>query len=261
MFFLCSFAMNFEQTSHSNNNSSPISQKAMETSSPSPKQGFTRHAALLLLVACAALTMQSCSRSEEARNTSQGAPHQASSQEVQSAGMGIENAADDKSTAAPPPTAKVFALQKVDAPQNGKRADFAWLDGKKTVKLSEASKGKPVFINFWATWCPPCRRELPDIVELQKEYGAKVVFIGVAFENEATAAQAAPLVSSFAEKNNLGYVNIVGDEKLVGKISAAYGNVEALPTTFIIDKNGVVLDKLIGGRSKEDFLSALKKVL
>ncbi len=228
----------------------------METSSLSPKQGFTRHAALLLMVACAALTMQSCSRSEEARNASQGS----SNQETQAAGMGMENAMDEKSKSAAA-TAKVFALQKVDTPQNGKRADFAWLEGKKTVKLSEVSSGKPVFINFWATWCPPCRRELPDIVELQKEYGTKVVFIGVAFENESKASKAAPLVSSFAQKNNLGYVNIVGDEELVGKISAAYGNVEALPTTFVIDKNGVVLEKLVGGRSKEDFLAALKKVL
>jgi peroxiredoxin len=87
------------------------------------------------------------------------------------------------------------------------------------------------------------------------------VFIGVALENESKAAKAAPMVSSFAQKNNLGYINLVGDDKIIAEITAGYGNVEAIPTTFVIGKDGTILQKLVGGRSKEDFLEALKKAL
>ncbi len=157
--------------------------------------------------------------------------------------------------------ANVFTLKSVGSAEGGKRADFAWEDGKTAVKLSDFSKGKPVFLNFWATWCPPCRRELPAIVKLHKQLADKVVFIGLACENEASTKKSAPKVSSFLQKNNIGYLNIVGDEDAINKISAAYGNVEVIPTTFIIDNNGVIIDKLVGDRSEKDFLAALKKVM
>lgn len=195
---------------------------------------------------CLSFGLFSCNRSAEQAQTNNN---------TQTAGIGNPGSIEKASGT------KVFTLKSVAAAEGNKRADFAWAEGKSTVKLSELSKGKPVFLNFWATWCPPCRRELPDIVELHKELGSKVVFMGIASENESKAVKSTPLVTSFAQKNNIGYINIVGDEELIAKISTAYGNVEALPTTFIIDKNGVIVDKLVGGRSKEDFLAALKKVM
>jgi thiol-disulfide isomerase/thioredoxin len=196
---------------------------------------------------CSTVLISCAQKSESAKNT----PEQSAPQE---AAIGMETNTKAGSV-------KVFALEKVETAQAGQRADFAWKDGKNVVKLSEFSKGKPVFLNFWATWCPPCRKELPDIVELHKEFGDKVVFIGVALENESKAIKASPLVSSFAQKNNLGYINLVGDDKVIGEITAGYGNVEAIPTTFVIGKDGAILQKLVGGRSKQDFLDALKKAL
>jgi thiol-disulfide isomerase/thioredoxin len=210
------------------------------------------YSALTLSAALVSCNRADSPRTDAAKNTG---TESTTNENVQSAGMGIETTANAVSAD------KVFTLQSVDAASGGKRADFAWAEGKKNVKLSEISKGKPVFLNFWATWCPPCRRELPDIVELHKEFGNKVVFVGVALENESKAAKAAPLVSSFAQKNNLNYINLVGDDKFLGKITGEYGNVEAIPTTFVIDKNGVIIDKLVGGKSKEEFLAALKKVM
>ncbi len=204
-------------------------------------------------VACVAISCAcfvSCAQRESAKNIPQDQP-------AQEAVIGIETSNKAASV-------KVFALESVEAAKvvkAGQRADFAWKDGKSVVKLSDFSKGKPVFLNFWATWCPPCRKELPDIVELNKELGDKVVFIGVALENESKAAKASPLVSSFAQKNNLGYINLVGDDKVIAEITAGYGNVEAIPTTFIIGKDGAILQKLVGGQSKQDFLAAIKKAL
>jgi thiol-disulfide isomerase/thioredoxin len=192
----------------------------------------------------------SCSRDNAPKNTTQN-----TNESAQTASMNLAE------TAEKPSAAKVFALQKVDEAVSGKRPDFAWTEGKTIVKLSDASKGKPVFLNFWGTWCPPCRRELPDIVQLHKEYGDKVVFIGIAMENEEKASKALPIVSTFAQKNNLNYINLVGDDKFIGQISTVYGDIQAVPTTFIIDKNGVIAEKMIGGKTKDEFLTALKKVL
>jgi thiol-disulfide isomerase/thioredoxin len=204
----------------------------------------------LCAVACVAFSCAcfvSCAQRESAKSM----PEQ---QPAQEAVIGMETSNKAASV-------KVFALESVEVSKSGQRADFAWKDGKSVVKLSDFSKGKPVFLNFWATWCPPCRRELPDIVELNKEFGDKVVFIGVALENESKAAKAAPLVSSFAQKNNLGYINLVGDDKVIAEITAGYGNVEAIPTTFVIGKDGAIVQKLVGGQSKQDFLAAIKKAL
>lgn len=158
---------------------------------------------------------------------------------------------------------KVYMLHSVEKPAGTTRAEFAWLDsdGKTVVKLADFTKGKPVFLNFWGTWCPPCRKELPDIVQLHKEFGDKVVFIGVALENERSEQKAAEVVSSFAAKNNLGYINLVGSDKLIAQITQAYGDIQAVPTTFIIGKDGKIVDTIQGMSTKEGFLQVLKKAL
>jgi cytochrome c biogenesis protein CcmG, thiol:disulfide interchange protein DsbE len=155
----------------------------------------------------------------------------------------------------------VYALTDVAATTTGKRADFSWTENGKTVKLSNIAKGKPVFINFWATWCPPCRREIPDIVALHKEYGSKIVFLGIALENEGKAVQAAKLVEAYAQKNGIAYINIVGDQAVMEKLTTAYGSISSIPTTFVVDKNGAIIENIVGSTDKEGFLAALKKVM
>jgi thiol-disulfide isomerase/thioredoxin len=160
--------------------------------------------------------------------------------------------------AAEPP---VYLLKTVDKPSSSDRlVDFSWSDGKKTVKLSELAKGKPVFLNFWATWCPPCRAELPDIVEMHKELGNKVVFIGVSLDQERTEEKSLKLVSAFMTKAKMNYVNIIGITA-TSDLSRPYGKIESIPTTLIIDKNGVIVERIVGSRSKAEFMAALKKVL
>lgn len=156
---------------------------------------------------------------------------------------------------------QVYALKAVQSAKGVMLPDFSWTVNGKDVKFSEYTKGKTVFLNYWATWCPPCRREIPDIVELAKEYGDKVVFIGIALENESTAAAGQKLVSAFATKSGINYVNLVAIGDVQGSVSALYGAVESIPTTFIFNKNGKIAQRIDGSTNKESFLMELKKAM
>ncbi len=88
---------------------------------------------------------------------------------------------------------------------------------------------KPVFLNFWATWCPPCVAELPGIIDLYKEYKGKVNFVLVSNESRSK-------VIEFARKNNFDQDLFYRNTSLPSDFSS-----QSIPTTFIIDKNGVVV--------------------
>jgi thiol-disulfide isomerase/thioredoxin len=99
-------------------------------------------------------------------------------------------------------------------------------------------RGKVVIINFWATWCPPCRAEIPELAALQSRYKDGLVIIGVAMDDDASPAQ----VRAFAAKMGVNYPVVMGSQT----IAAEYGGVPALPTSFIIDRNGRVVQKHVG---------------
>lgn len=103
-------------------------------------------------------------------------------------------------------------------------------DGK-PIKLSDF-KGKVVLLNFWATWCAPCRKEIPTLVALQKEHGERgVAVIGVSLDQGDPAA-----VQSFASRMGITYPVAIGNEN----VQTSYG-VEAIPTTFIVDRAGNIV--------------------
>ena len=104
------------------------------------------------------------------------------------------------------------------------------LEGK-TVELSEF-RGKVVILDFWATWCIPCRVEIPRFVELQKQYADKgPVVIGVSLDE-----QGPEVVKKFVKQFGVNYPVVIGNEK----IADAYG-IEGLPTTFVIDRHGRIV--------------------
>jgi peroxiredoxin len=123
--------------------------------------------------------------------------------------------------------------------------------GDKSIKLSDY-KGKVVILDFWATWCPPCRRGIPDLIEIQKEYGNDVVVIGISMDTETKND-----VIPFIQKMGINYHVAYADAGVV----QAYGGVESIPTSFVIDKNGNIVDNHIGLVPKSAFTSVINKLL
>ncbi len=128
------------------------------------------------------------------------------------------------------------------------------IDGK-TVRLSDY-RGKAVLLNFWATWCPPCKIEMPWFVDLQKQYGEQgLQVIGVSVDDDAE--KNADKIAEFAKQMNLNYVVVLGNEK----VSDQYGGVEGLPTTFYIDRNGKIVGYVQGLVSHSEIEDNVKKAL
>lgn len=120
----------------------------------------------------------------------------------------------------------------------------------KDVKLSEF-KGKAIILNFFATWCPPCRAEIPDFIELQKAYGQRgFTFIGVSLVDEKESRD-------YAAQVGINYPILVDD----GKASDIYGPVRSIPTTYVIGKDFKIVKKYIGARSKEEFEAQIKEII
>lgn len=139
------------------------------------------------------------------------------------------------------------------APEAGHPApDFALtdLDGN-TVRLSDL-RGKVVFINFWATWCPPCRAEMPEIEAVHQEYKDKgVVVIGVDIsEPESTVRQ-------YIQRGGFTWT-IVMDS--TGEVARNY-NIAAIPTSFFLDREGVIRAVNIGAMTKRAMEEKLAKVM
>ncbi len=109
------------------------------------------------------------------------------------------------------------------------------LSGK--VVSTAALKGKVVLLNFWATWCGPCREEIPEMIKLQAQYKDTLEVIG-ASEDEAPPEQ----VANFAKKAGINYPVIMSSAQL----EREYGGVAALPTTFVINADGRVVQKNVG---------------
>lgn len=109
------------------------------------------------------------------------------------------------------------------------------LDGK---PLSSASfKGKVVIVNFWATWCPPCRAEIPDLVALQEKYRDSLQVIGVSEDDAAPE-----VVRRFAADHGINYPVVMTSRA----ITSLFPGVQALPTSFILDRDGRLVQKHVG---------------
>jgi cytochrome c biogenesis protein CcmG/thiol:disulfide interchange protein DsbE len=129
--------------------------------------------------------------------------------------------------------------------------ELATLDGRK-VKLSDY-RGKAVILNFWATWCGPCRIEMPWFVDLQKEYAKDgLTILGVAMDDSDPQK-----IAQFASEMGVNYPVLLGTDK----VSEQYGNVEYLPTTFYINREGEIVGKSAGLMGKGELEDDAKKAL
>lgn len=134
-----------------------------------------------------------------------------------------------------------------------KAPDFSLksIDGK-IVKLSDY-KGKIIILDFWATWCPPCRKGIPDLISIQNEYKNDVVVIGVSLDGDKTIKD----VPGFVKEYGINYPIVYGDEKIV----TAYGGIQAIPTAFVIDKKGNISDQHVGLVDKSVYVNKIKELL
>jgi thiol-disulfide isomerase/thioredoxin len=99
-------------------------------------------------------------------------------------------------------------------------------------------QGHVVLLNFWATWCPPCRLEIPELIKLQSRYKDQLQIIGVAMDDDSSPKE----VEQFAARNGINYSIVMGSPE----IAKEYGGVPALPTNFIINPEGKVVQKHVG---------------
>ncbi len=124
-------------------------------------------------------------------------------------------------------------------------------DGK-TVELKQL-QGKVVIVNFWATWCGPCRREIPGMMKVYDKYKAKgFEIVGISLDRGGWDD-----VKPWLTKNPINYPIVIGD----GALADAYGGIEGIPTTFVVDRKGNILSKHVGSVTEEEFEKLVKGAL
>ncbi len=160
---------------------------------------------------------------------------------------------------------EVYKISKTEKGKKGYATNFYWEKNGKKVSFNEYTKGKVVLLNFWGTWCPPCRREIPDIIKVNKELKNKdFVVIGIAMERGGNEKAALKKVREFAKKKGINYINIAAtfpSNKVLMALTDSYGGIPSVPTTYIIGKNKKISEKIVGGRSYKVFMKALKRVM
>lgn len=149
--------------------------------------------------------------------------------------------------------ARFLKVPTVTAP--AATTDFALRDlAGKTHSLADW-RGKVVLLNFWATWCPPCRREIPLFIELQRRYETQgLQIVGIAVDNPEAVAR-------YWQEKHINYPLLIADETTYA-LMAAYGNREGgLPYSVLISADGRIAGTKIGAYSHEELESALQPLI
>jgi peroxiredoxin len=131
--------------------------------------------------------------------------------------------------------------------------DFSLKDSDgKTVRLSDYH-GKVVLLDFWATWCPPCKLEIPWLIDIERENKARgFEVLGVSMDDEGWE-----VVKPFMKEVGMNYRVVIGNDAT----AELYGNVESLPETFLIDREGKIAAIHIGLASRKDFEDEVAQLL
>jgi len=144
-----------------------------------------------------------------------------------------------------------FGCSKTQAQMEmtGEAQDFELIDiNGNPVKLSDF-KGKIIILNFFATWCPPCRMEMPDFNEIYKMHQKDVEILAINVGGEPL-----PKIKQFAATNNLVFPVLMDD----GGVSNMYGPIRAIPVSIIIDKEFNIVKRYLGARPKEIFIQDIE---
>ncbi|MCF8566438.1 TlpA family protein disulfide reductase [Alicyclobacillus tolerans] len=117
---------------------------------------------------------------------------------------------------------------------------------------TSAYAGKPMFINFWASWCPPCQAETPDLVKAYKQFGNKVQFIGV----NVTAQDSLANASAFVKHYGIDYPVLLDQSNAI----ANQFQVSAFPTSFFVNASGTIVLRVEGAVTPQQLTSTLQKI-
>ena len=142
------------------------------------------------------------------------------------------------------------AIRFVRNPDPAPEFNLTGLDGK-PVTLA-GSKGKVILLNFWATWCGPCRAEIPDLVELQSKYKDRLQILGLVVDDDDQDA-----IKDFAEKVGINYPVALA----TNDIRMQYGGIAALPTSFMLDAEGRIVQKHEGLRDPVLYETEIRALL
>lgn len=154
-------------------------------------------------------------------------------------------------TASAQPQESGNVIRLVRNPDHAPEFKLAALDGK-PLTLADAH-GKVVLLNFWATWCQPCKIEMPWFVDMQKQYGPQgLQVLGVAMDDASPED-----IAKFAKTLGVNYPVLIGKES----VGDEYGGVQFLPATFYIARDGKVVDKVFGLKGRGEIEDTIKKAL
>ena len=157
---------------------------------------------------------------------------------------GVSSTAAGQGDAAPP------VIRFVKNPETAPPLEAHDIFGQPVSK--ENWPGKVVLVNFWATWCPPCREEIPELLELKKEYQDRLEIVGISEDDDAPET-----VAKFAREKGITYPVVMAAPQLLD----AYGGVPALPATFLIDPQGRVVQKHSGLYPIESYHREIRALL
>ena len=147
--------------------------------------------------------------------------------------------------------AELVSVQK----RPGSVPEFTWKDSSgKTVSI-DAFKGQVTVVNFWATWCAPCKKELPDLIAISNELAAKnVKIIGISTDRGLSVTEE---VSAFVKEKGIPYQILISNDDL----ESAFGNVRLMPTSFVVNASGAIVKELVGIQTKESFIEAINAAM
>ena len=127
---------------------------------------------------------------------------------------------------------------------------FTTLDGREGTL--DSLRGKVVLVNFWATWCPPCRQELPDLVDIQSEFGGeRFTVLGVSLDQTGPST-----VRRFAQEMNLNFPLLMGNQEVVTQ----YGNFRGIPTSFLLNQRHEQVKRYMGMVTKNQLSGDLNSL-
>ena len=198
-----------------------------------------------LIIAFAILFLvSSCGKKEEAPKTEQKKTETTQQQ--------------NQKTTSSASSSQIFKISSVEESKSDKMLpNLTWEENGQKVTLDE-QKGKVLLINFWATWCAPCKKEMPDLSLINtelKDKNFKMYGINVFFKGN-------PTIETVLQQIPVTYPILDGNDEVVAAFEKAMGSkMEGVPTTLIIDKNGKIVDTMVGMRDKDTFMASIKKYL